>query len=354
MKTAMRYKAMNDIWPTNRVARDLRAHRPAFSLIELLVVISIITALIAMLLPAVQAAREVSRRTQCASNLRQLALAALSFHTAHSVFPSAGTTSSTSSDAWGQIGRLLPYLDQGVLVKSINFNKETSDPANADAWTAPLPVLRCPSDGDRLSGSSSQHVKNGWTRNSYRGNAGNDNGEVSSAKVENNNGVFVTGRRVSAAQILDGVSMTALFSEALLGDGNDDAVTKPSDWFVISPPSHSKKDIYDALTSVTPTAGSASQVSYSGREYMTGQYLTTRYNHIMPPNGPSGVIATGSDLIVAVNTGAQATTASSHHAGGVNLALADGAVRFIADVIDVSTWQAIGSIRCEEKIREEF
>ena len=338
----------------DRVACEAGVWRHGFSLIELLVVITIICILGAMLAPAVQGAREASRRVQCANNLRQLALAAESFHSANGYFPSARATSGTATNAWGQMGRLLPFIDQKVLFKGLDLNKPITDPANAEAWSAPLPLLQCSSDYDRLSQSPSALGYDGWTRNSYRGNAGNDTGEVSAAGVENNNGVFVAGRKVSAAQILDGVSTTALFSEALLGDGNDNTISNPGDWFVIPSTNHTKTDVYTALRSVVPTAGSASQVSYGGREYLSGQYLTTRYNHIMPPNGPSGVVANGADLITAINTGIQATTASSAHPGGVNLALADGAVRFVKDAIDIQTWWALGSIRGDDKIREEL
>ncbi len=90
-----------------------------------------------------------------------------------------------------------------------------------------------------------------------------------------------------------------------------------------------------------------------GAAFVYGNYFDSRYNHVMPPNGPSGVVAGGLDPFTAVNTGAQATTASSHHFGGVNLVLADGSVRFIKNTIDIQAWWALGSIAGGELISDE-
>ena len=115
--------------------------------------------------------------------------------------------------------------------------------------TLPLAIVHCPSDTDHLSLSEDPRALPGWWRNNYRGNAGNDTGELSPAGDENNNGVFVTGRRISTDQITDGTSNTALFCESLLGDGDDNVISNPGDWFVIAPASHSRQDIYRGTAS---------------------------------------------------------------------------------------------------------
>jgi hypothetical protein len=249
---------------------------------------------------------------------------------------------------------MLPYLDQTVAFQNLDLSKPVGDPANIRVSTLPLRTLLCPSDTDRLASSASPMALPGWWRNNYRGNAGNDTGEIGSDGTENNNGVFVTGRRVNVDSIRDGASNTALFCEAVRGDGNDNIVSSPGDWFVIAPASHSRQDIYAALQTVTPFPGSDSQVSFAGRTFTSGDYLDTRYNHIMPPNGPSGVVPNGSDLISAINNGAQATTASSRHVKGVNLVLADGSVRFVTNSVNVQIWWALGSINGGEGIYEDF
>ena len=261
---------------------------------------------------------------------------------------------SNSADPWGHIVRLLPFLDQSLVFNSLDLTRPVTDPVNVQVTALPLRILLCPSDADRLDFSEDPLALPGWWRNNYRGNAGNDTGEIAPDGTENNNGIFVTGRRVSIDYISDGVGNTALFCEALLGDGSDDVVSKPGDWFVISPPSHNRQDLYSALQAIQPVAEAGSQVSLAGRTFTSGDYLDTRYNHIMPPNGPSGVVPNGADLVSSINNGAQATTASSRHPGGVNLALADGSLRFVKDSIDVQVWWALGSINGGEKIYEEY
>ena len=322
-----------------------------FTLIELLVVISIIALLMSILLPAVQMCRESVRRTVCANNIRQLALASLAYHSGQCSFPPARMD---GADTWGHIARLLPFLDQNVVFKDLDLTRPVGDPQNVRATALPMPVLRCPSDTDRLISSIDSRAMPGWSRNNYRGNGGNETGELNSTGVENNNGVFVTGRRVTIDQIKDGIGNTALFCEGLLGDGDDNVISNPGDWFAIAPAGNKRQDVFAALQVLAPLPGMDRQVSFAGRSFTSGNYVDSRYNHIMRPNGPSGVVPNDSDLVTAVNQGVQATTVSSRHVGGVNLALADGAVRFVRDSVSLQVWWALGSIRGGEGIYEEY
>jgi len=122
-------------------------------LVELLVVITIIGILIALLLPAVQAAREAARRMQCSNNLKQIGLALHGYHTAIGTFPagyiSAVGTAGPADDrgpGWGWAALLLPYIELGNLHDQIQFDKDIADPANAVVRTTILPVFLCPSD----------------------------------------------------------------------------------------------------------------------------------------------------------------------------------------------------------------
>lgn len=137
--------------------------KPGFTLVELLVVIAIIGILIALLLPAVQAAREAARRMQCSSNLKQIALAMHNYHGSLNVFPpgyvssNPGTKGSTSWCRSGSVQgapwtvMLLPYLEQQSLYDRFDFSvpfQKTSNqmaPPN-DQYIEPLSVYRCPSD----------------------------------------------------------------------------------------------------------------------------------------------------------------------------------------------------------------
>ena len=76
---------------------------------------------------------------------------------------------------------------------------------------------------------------------------------------ETNNGVFRTNRRISIDQITDGTSATALFSEGVTGDGDNGVITTPGDWFVVSPATNSRADLYAALQTATPGTGSSNQ-----------------------------------------------------------------------------------------------
>jgi prepilin-type N-terminal cleavage/methylation domain-containing protein len=124
-----------------------------FTLIELLVVITVIAVLVALLLPAVQSAREAARRTQCANNLKQLGLALQNYHSVHGIFPPGYTTGFESGvpggaetgPGWGWATQLLGYVDQGQLYNAINFNLPITHDSSATARQTVLATFLCPS-----------------------------------------------------------------------------------------------------------------------------------------------------------------------------------------------------------------
>ncbi len=139
-----------------------RTARPGFTLIELLVVISIIGTLVALLLPAVQSAREAARRAQCVNNLKQIGVALFNYENSIGAFPpgyidyqnnSANTPDLDKGPGWGWAAMALPFLEQQPLYSSINFSlgitvvSNPASAANSTAVVTSLAVFQCPSDG---------------------------------------------------------------------------------------------------------------------------------------------------------------------------------------------------------------
>ena len=176
-------------------------------MLELLVVIAIIGILIALLLPAVQAAREAARRGQCVNNLAQIGLAIKQFESAHGVLP-PGTVNDTGpirnvpiGNHLGWIPRILPYLEQSPLYEKIDFSKGAYDPENHVAWlTGISPTFACPSE---RSGQS--------ILSNYMVCSGSEETPIDTT----NNGVFFLNSKLRSRDIPDGVSYTIWAGESL-------------------------------------------------------------------------------------------------------------------------------------------
>jgi prepilin-type N-terminal cleavage/methylation domain-containing protein len=131
-----------------RVSRNHSSLRAGFTLVELLVVIAIIGVLVALLLPAIQAAREAARRSDCLNRIRQLALAAHNYESANKKLPEHGTVimkGTTLTGALSSQARLLPYMEQQNMQTLVDQNQHWRHTNNRVALRTPLPFLRCPS-----------------------------------------------------------------------------------------------------------------------------------------------------------------------------------------------------------------
>lgn len=203
--------------------------RAAFTLVELLVVITIIGILIALLLPAVQAAREAARRMQCSNNLKQIGIALHNYHTAIGCFPSgyisavgSGGPADDKGPGWGWAALALPYLELDNIHDKIQFDKDIADPANAAVRTTVLPVFLCPSDGGEktftVAGSNPIMV----AQSNYVGVFGNP--EITSdpgflnptndpARSAAHRGMFYRNSGVKFADVTDGTSNTIFVGE---------------------------------------------------------------------------------------------------------------------------------------------
>ncbi len=324
-----------------------------FTLVELLVVIAIIGILVGLLLPAVQAAREAARRMQCTNHLKQWALGVHNYESAYKSLPIGRLDPAVGGYRWSFQASVLPLIEQGNLYANIDFKNPNSinDPR---VTTASFALNLCPSDSDKMTNGADPQNDVGKGRTNYRACGGSDSGWILSgsainiaASAEKNNGLFVTNKAIKFADVVDGLSNTAMLSEAVLGDGDQTRNSIPGDYFQIAygpadPTPPDRNLIYQECMALTPTS-STLQWSYSGRYWYIGNYAVARYNHVMPPNGKSCATSGAGALNVRMNYKGTATTASSRHPGGVNVASADGSVRFVAQTIDINTWWAFGS-----------
>ena len=336
-----------------------RPRHRGFTLVELLVVIAIIGVLIALLLPAIQAAREAARRIKCANNLHNLALAALNYESAYHVLPLGRMIKTSGPNAgewhrWSEFSRMLAYSEEKAITDRIDFSLGMGAlPGGLASLQKIQPqLLLCPSDYDRLTEAGHQVT---WGRINYKGTAGSSPGTWNgSTGTEDSDGIFKSNYETQLRDIVDGVTHTAMLSEAIIGDGNENIADIPSDWFGISVSNKTRAEVYQACRAVDPSI--AGQHTRSGRTWVYASFVCTRYNHIMPPNERSCVCASGSGFIeqTAVNNYGGATTASSRHPGGVNIATADGATHFIDNDIDIHVWWALGTVDGGEAVPKSF
>ncbi len=315
--------------------------KSGFTLVELLVVIAIIGILIALLLPAVQAAREAARRMQCTNNLKQIGLAMHLYVDVHKRLPAGGRN--PHGETWYH--NILPYIEQKALY-------DIWDPTIfyhwGDNWEIARSVvhtLSCPSDPTEAADADGSS----W-RGNYVCNAGNvgvggttswnltvlQSRTLGSETIEYGGAPFIvatwegTGakfRYVRMTEVTDGLSNTLAFAECLKG-------TRGS-------PDHEHRYI----------RGGVFHAAFS--------WFTTW----LPPNSPDPDLNPDSyrccvptrkaPCLSATNSsGPRALGARSMHPGGVNACMLDGSVRFIADDIEWTTWQALGTSRGGESIGE--
>jgi prepilin-type N-terminal cleavage/methylation domain-containing protein/prepilin-type processing-associated H-X9-DG protein len=319
--------------------------RRAFTLIELLVVITIIGILISLLLPAVQAARESARRSQCANNLKQIGLAIHSYHNANDGLPPQAThTVGSTFSGYSVHARILPYIEQDSLGEQVDFNLGYASQPNI--CRTRIPLYRCPNDpkeGTRLDGGVEFYPTN------YGFNIGTWLG-LDLQTGQGGDGAFGYNMRHPFSAILDGLSNTLCaadvkaFTPALLDGGNPAAPFTP-------PPTTPAQVV---------AYGGAFDPDYCHTQWVAGRTLQSGLTTTFPPNTVVAYTTGGQTYDVdftsarvaptAPRHGYRVVTARSYHPGGVNALLLDGSGRFVRSAISQNIWRALGTRSGREPI----
>ncbi|MEN6498290.1 MAG: DUF1559 domain-containing protein [Thermoguttaceae bacterium] len=321
--------------------------RRGFTLVELLVVIAIIGILIALLLPAVQAAREAARRSQCTNNLKQIALAVHNYHDVYQAFPryAYGVATSSGMSNYQSMSahmKLLPYVEQMPLYTQLNMKASWAAAPNDSLRKTIVSTFICPSDLTPPPNTSELGSCN------YPVSAGSCLAWSTSTQQ---NGVFQLGRDTRFASITDGTSNTIMLGENIVGD-NDGNVYRVGEmvrgvsFSGFAFPTQAQLETYGQSCD----AAKSNHFSNIGFWWIKPTLGQTVFNTVAPPNWkwPTCFICSGcgeSD-----NPGV--APARSRHPGGANHALGDASVRFISDTVDFSVYQAAGSIDGGEAVKE--
>ncbi|HVX61468.1 MAG TPA: DUF1559 domain-containing protein [Pirellulales bacterium] len=341
------------------------AARRGFTLIELLVVIAIIGMLVALLLPAVQAAREAARRAECNNHLKQIGLALQSYHSGFNSFPPGRLRCETlpqQGRCFSAYAFLLPLLERGALQQQINFlaNPETTDPLYGDANAGPrftqLPVLLCPSDSHRV-------LQTGCEVHNYPMNTGTTF-PVSPLNPSGTpvTGVFFENSRVALRDVVDGSSQTVCIGEntlAIPGMGEDPPGHwngNPTQGFVLTT-GNDNSTTGPELTNYPAQCAPGNVLQQTrGSKWIYGAPGHSMYNHIRTPNDPNvdcrGGLPHSNRSPAWWNLLSHNIAAHSNHPGGVNALFCDGHVQFSAQTINLGIWQSLGSRNGHEAVGE--
>lgn len=302
--------------------------RQGITFTEVVVVISIVGILMALLIPAVMWARESSRRAECSSNLRQLALAVQSYETLHRKMPPLW-----QGKNWSVVVVLLPQLENEEMLRQVNLWTELGM-NGGNLGKQSLPVLHCPSDGESMAhidalGCATNYVANMGVKNVQSGY----NGALRPPHVSTWFPQFPVGQ-ITAGAITDGLSGTALFAEVLAGRRESSDFRRSS---MMTERSFETAEYDDFCAACRNhewrlnADGTLVQSGWRGRIWTAG-WPAGIYTHDMQPNEPS---------CLGLSIGAFST--ASAHPGGIQVAFCDGHVQFISQSVNQRVWRAFGS-----------
>ena len=302
-------------WHQSVAERTSPTHKRAFTLIELLVVIAIIAILIALMLPAVQQAREAARRTQCKNNLCQLGLAMHNYDMSYEMLP-PGTVEPIGPIrnvpegyhiSW--IVQQLPMMDQSPAFKAVDFDEGAYGSANARVRETSIGAFACPSDYDfryKIDGVGTV------VASSYAGCFGGEDVAID----DNNNGLLFRNSSMNFRSIRDGATNTIMIGEKI-----NPRETEDLGWM-------------SGSSATLRNTGVAINTGWDVANYFAGAQLE-KPESAKPPSDT----ATGGF--------------SSQHSGGAQFILADGSTRFISQNIDLKLFSHLGN-REDMQLLQDF
>jgi prepilin-type N-terminal cleavage/methylation domain-containing protein len=321
--------------------------RNGFTLVELLVVIAIIGVLVALLLPAIQAAREAARRTQCLNQIRQLGIASHNYHDTVKQFPAAGSEvvvgSAKKATGMSWLALILPYIENANLKTLVNQGAHWSDPSNDMAEQTPVASFNCPTTGNELSvfvaesGNTAVYVEFTNLRSHYVGIMGakstcdannastrfpetgytmalrNDGtGDVSGGLA--NNGIIAFNGKVNIKDVSDGTTNTVMIGEC----GWQAGPTRT--WIVGTLDQNS----YSLTAAGTPQGHGW---IYNAKNVMWPMHTAYREK---PGEPYSGYLSNDISL-------------GSMHQGGAQVGMGDGSATFLAEDIELNVLKALAT-----------
>jgi prepilin-type N-terminal cleavage/methylation domain-containing protein len=316
---------------------NVRLRGRGFTLVELLVVIAIIGILIALMLPAVQSAREAARRLQCQNHLKQLGVAVLNYESSHQILPPSATFPvlppdvDTTTVHWRNwVIMILPFIEQEALHDSFNFSVPISDAANRQQRGTPLAAMLCPSDGgSKREPFGSSGEGDNWARGNYGANGSLGAYHTSWRPAAGptaprwndrwSRGVMGVNASVTMGDIKDGTSQTIMLEELRTGLA---AADRRGVW-ALSGPGSSSVWMHGSDDAVGPNccAGASDNIAGCG----------------------DIIAAVGQDTLdrecMTCCNGCSSTQAGprSQHVEGIYVCMCDGSVRFISRFVEMGT-----------------
>lgn len=344
-------------------SRSTSTRRHAFTLVELLVVIAIIGVLVGLLLPAVQQAREAARRMSCSNNLKNVGLAFHNYHDTHNELP-AFLYNNGQNQPWrgySSFTQILPFIEQQPLYDQVqtgsrsfweNWEQPGLNGILQDARATLVPTFICPSNQDFPS------TTGGWSNGpgcSYGVSFGST---IRWVDFQSQNGMFRNkwndGWRAELGfqDVTDGLSNTLMVSEHLPGDNNEGRLMNGNSSETRIGSGFPGADQWPSQAEIEQFGlaceGVTQHNSENGNQWIAPEPTQTALNTVAPPNWRFPNCQTSGSGFAADRDGIY--TPRSRHSGGVQCAVGDGSVRFVADTVDLRTWQWFGSRNDAEAI----